>query len=164
MSSVAPQSPSHALARVARRSMMSTACTRCEIDNVTAAPSHKSGSKGAGVVTGAGLAAGLVAIAASSCCVLPIVFVGLGLGGAAAVLIPALAAFRPYLVAAAVLAVVAAWLIYLHRRPQLAIGAAGGRFDAARRAPIWLVLASAVVFLATIWQAWIEPLLLTWTR
>lgn len=130
----------------------------------TAAPSRKSGSKGAGVVTWTGLAAGLVAIAASSCCVLPILFVGLGLGGAAAALIPTLAVLRPYLLGAAVLAVVAGWVIYLRRRPKRAAAAAGETFGAARRAPIWLILASAVVLLAMVWQPWIEPLLLPWTR
>ena len=120
--------------------------------------------KGDGAVTGVGLAAGLAAIVASSCCVLPIVFVGLGLGSIAAVLIPTLAVLRPYLLGAAVLAVVAAWVIYARRRQACASDAACGTVGSARRAPLWLILASAIVPLALIWQPWIEPLLLPWIR
>jgi len=115
-------------------------------------------------VTGAGLVAGLAAIVASSCCVLPIVFVGLGLGSVAALLIPTLAALRPYLLAGAVLAVVAAWILYARRRPACATDTACATTGPSRRAPVWLVLASAIVLLALIWQPWIEPLLLAWLR
>jgi mercuric ion transport protein len=120
--------------------------------------------KGTGAVTGAGLAAGLAAIVASSCCVLPIVFVGLGLGSVAALLIPALAALRPYLLAGAMLAVVAAWILYARRRPASATDASCATSGPSRRAPVWLILASAIVLLALIWQPWIEPLLLPWLR
>jgi mercuric ion transport protein len=120
--------------------------------------------KGTAAVTGTGLAAGLAAIVASSCCVLPIVFVGLGLGSVAAVLIPTLAVLRPYLLGAAVLTILAAWVIYARRRQACASDAACGTVGSARRAPIWLVLASAIVLLALIWQPWIEPLLLRWIR
>lgn len=120
--------------------------------------------KGTGVVTGAGLAAGLAAIVASSCCVLPIVFVGLGLSSVAAVLIPTLAVLRPYLLAAAVLAVAAAWMIYARRRRTCVTDAACDTVGPGRRPPVWLVLASAIVLLALIWQPWIEPLLLPWIR
>lgn len=129
-----------------------------------ATPSQSPDGRGTGVVTGAGLAAGLAAIVASSCCVLPIVFVGLGLGSVAALLIPTLAVLRPYLLAAAVLAVVAAWINYARRRQACATEVACDTAGPTRRAPIWLVLASAVVFLALIWQPWIEPLLLPWIR
>jgi mercuric ion transport protein len=120
-------------------------------------------AKGGGVAAGAGLVAGLAAIVASSCCVLPIVFVGLGLGSVAAITIPTLAALRPYLLGAAVLAVVAAWAHYARRRAlcsvdMTCVGAP------ARRFPRWLVLASVVVFLALLWQPWIEPALLPLVR
>jgi mercuric ion transport protein len=96
--------------------------------------------------------------------VLPIVFVGLGLGSVAAVLIPTLAVLRPYLLGAGVLAVVAAWVIYARRRQACADDAACGIEGPARRVPIWLVLANTIVLLALIWQPWIEPLLLRWIR
>lgn len=130
----------------------------------TASQMQNPNGKSTGAVTGAGLAAGLAAIVASSCCVLPIVFVGLGLGSVAAVLIPTLAVLRPYLLGAAVLAVVAAWVIYARRRQACASDAACGNADSARRAPIWLILASGIVLLALIWQPWIEPLLLPLIR
>jgi mercuric ion transport protein len=120
--------------------------------------------KGTRVATGAGLAAGVAAIIASSCCVLPLVFIGLGLGGVAALLIPTLAALRPYLLAGAVLAVVTAWILYAPRRQVCATDASCATTGPARRAPAWLVLASAIVLLAFIWQPWIEPLLLPWLR
>jgi len=120
--------------------------------------------KGTGVATGAGLAAGVAAIVASSCCVLPIVFVGLGLGGVAALMIPTLAALRPYLLAGAMLAVVAAWILYARRRAVCATDASCATTGPSRRAPVWLVLASAIVLLALIWRPWIEPLLLPWLR
>lgn len=122
------------------------------------------GGKGPAAATGAGLAAGLAAIVASSCCVLPIVFVGLGLGSAAAVLIPTLAALRPYLLAVAVLAVAAAWVSHARRRRACATDADCKTRGPVRHTPVWLVLASAVVILALIWQSSIEPRLLPWVR
>ena len=115
-------------------------------------------------MTGAGLAAGLAAIVASSCCVLPIVFVGLGLGSVAALLIPTLAALRPYLLAGAIIAVAAAWILYTRRRQACAADASCATARPSRRAPVWLVFASVVALLALVWQPWIEPLLLSWLR
>jgi len=135
-----------------------------EVRVSTASQLHNPAGKGSGAVTSAGLAAGLAAIVASSCCVLPIVFVGLGLGSVAAVLIPTLAVLRPYLLGAAVLAVVAAWFIYARRRQACASDTACATVGPARRAPIWLVFASAIVLLALIWQPWIESLLLRLMR
>jgi mercuric ion transport protein len=121
---------------------------------------RSSTGKGARAATGAGLAAGLAGIVASSCCVLPIVFVGLGLGSVAAALIPTLAILRPYLLGAAALAIVVSWVTYARRRQALPSRGVCGTGIAARRVPLWLVLATAVVLLAFIWQPWIEPLLL----
>lgn len=136
-----------------------------EVRVPTASQAQTQNGKGIGAVTGAGLAAGLAAIVASSCCVLPIVFVGLGLGSVAAVLIPTLAVLRPYLLGAAVLAVVAAWVIYTRRRNACASDDAACSVEGpARHAPIWLGLASTILLLALIWQPWVEPLLLPWIR
>lgn len=133
-----------------------------EVSTTAQVPNLK--GRGIGAVTGAGLTAGLAAIVASSCCVLPIVFVGLGLGGVAAILIPPLASLRPYLLGAAVLAVIAAWLSYARRRRACASDAACAATGAGRCAPAWLALATAVVLLALIWQPLIEPRLLPWIR
>lgn len=113
---------------------------------------------------GAGLAAGLAGIVASSCCVLPLVLVGFGLGSVAAAIIPALAASRPYLLGAAVIAVAFGWVS--HVRGRRAAGAAtvcsvGAR---PRRTPLWLGLATGIVLLALSWQPLVEPWLLAWMR
>ena len=129
----------------------------------TAAERQGARHNSANLATGAGMAAGLVGIVASSCCVLPILLVGLGLGSVGAVLIPALAAARPFLLGVAVLAIVFAWI--MHGRRLRACKLDAGCETANRsHAPIWLILASAIVALALIWQSGVEPLLLPLTR
>ena len=105
-------------------------------------------AKGARLASGGDLAAGLAGILASSCCVLPLVFVGVGLGSVAAAVIPALAASRPYLLAAAVVAVAVGWVSHVR----------------GRRASLCLGLTTAVVVLALIRQQLVEPRLLAWMR
>lgn len=135
-----------------------------EAEVSTSSPVRSAAGAGTRAATGAGLAAGLAGIVASSCCVLPIVFVGLGLGSTAAVLIPTLAELRPYLLGAAALAVLIGWVTYARGRQACAIDGACSTSVSARRAPIWLALATAVVPLAMVWQPWIEPVLLRWMR
>ena len=122
------------------------------------------GGDGSSVAAGAGFAAGLLGIVASSCCVLPILLVGAGLGGIGATLIPTLAALRPYFLGAAVLAIAAAWVVHLRRSRVCATDAACAAPARSRRAPLWLVSVSAVVLLAIVWQATVEPWLLAWVR
>lgn len=121
-------------------------------------------AKGARVAGGTGVVAGIAGIVASSCCVLPIVLAGFGLGSVAAAVIPALAALRPYLLAAAVLAVVFAWVGHARSRRAASEGATCGPAAPPRRALVWLGLASVVVLLALIWQPLVEPRLLVWMR
>lgn len=125
---------------------------------------ENSDSGATGVLSGASLVAGLAAVVASSCCVLPIVFLALGLGTVAASLIPMLATLRPYLLAAAGLAVVTAWFLYFRRRAACESSRDCGNGLATRRHQIWLVLSTAIVPLALIWQPWIEPFLLSLMR
>jgi mercuric ion transport protein len=119
---------------------------------------------------GAGLTAGLAGIVASSCCVLPLVLAGLGLGSATFAVLPVLAAARPYLLGAAVLALGIAW--FAHLRP-LRAGDAGAKCSsdgatgtvcatdvAPRRAHSWLGIVTAIVGLALVWQSLVEPKLL----
>jgi mercuric ion transport protein len=117
-------------------------------------------SSPAGWFTGTGLTAGLAGIVASSCCVLPLVLAGFGLGGVSLSLVPALAVARPYLLGAAVLALAIAWIVHLRARRACATDGACADDLHARRSPWWLVLATAVVLLALVWQASIEPQLL----
>jgi len=105
----------------------------------------------------AGLGAGLAGIVASSCCVLPLVFAGFGIGGATFAVLPVLAAWRPHLLGAAVLALVLAWSLHLRqRRACRADATCSGAVARDRR---WIALAaiSAVVLLAIVWQPLIEP-------
>jgi len=113
---------------------------------------------------GTSVAAGIAGILASSCCVLPIVFVAFGLGSVAAAVIPALAVLRPYLLAIAVLAVAVGWVCHMRAWRLASEGAACGAAAPPRRALVWLGLASLVVLLALTWQSVIEPRLLVWMR
>jgi mercuric ion transport protein len=119
---------------------------------------------GGTLFAGAGLSAGLAGIVASSCCVLPLVFAGFGLGGATFAVLPVLAAWRPYLLGAAVLALVAAWSLHLRRRR--ACRADAGCAGAVARDRRWIALAaiSAVVLASLVWQPLVEPRLLLLLR
>jgi mercuric ion transport protein len=123
-----------------------------------------SSAKRARMAGGAGLAAGLAGIFASSCCVLPLVLVAFGLGSAGAAVIPALAALRLYLIAAAILAVAVGWLSHLRGWRTERVGTACAAAAAKRPVPLWLGLASAVVLLALAWQPLVEPWLLARMR
>jgi hypothetical protein len=88
----------------------------------------------------------------------------MGFGSVGAVLIPTLSTLRPYLLGAALLAVAAAWILHARRPRACAADAACVISSPARRAPLWLVVASVIVLLAIVWQPLIEPRLLTWVR
>lgn len=119
---------------------------------------------GGALFAGAGLSAGLAGIAASSCCILPLVFAGFGLGGATFAVLPVLAAWRPYLLGAAVLALAAAWVVQLRRHSACA--ADGDCAPAAGRARglARLAAVSVVVLLSLVWQPLVEPRLLLLLR
>ena len=96
------------------------------------------------------LAAGLGAVIASSCCVLPLTFGGLGAGASVFAVLAWLADYRtPMLVISAAL-VVTAWALYFRRH-------------GARRTAAALVLASILVAMAASWP-WIETPLLKIVR
>jgi mercuric ion transport protein len=115
-------------------------------------------------LAGAGLGAGLAAIAASSCCVLPLVFAGFGLGGATFAVLPVLAAWRPYLLGAAVLALAAAWVVQLRRSSACAANGECAPAAGRKRGLTWLAAVSAVVLLSIVWQPLVEPQLLLLIR
>jgi mercuric ion transport protein len=114
-----------------------------------------------GWLTGSGALAGLLGMLASSCCVLPIVMLNLGIAGTAAVLIPWLATWRLPVLLAGGLLLAAGW--YSHWCAPRACGSACGAV-ASRAGPIGLSLASAVWLLALSWSTWVEPVLLRWVR
>jgi mercuric ion transport protein len=112
----------------------------------------------------AGLAAtvGLGALAASSCCVLPLALAGLGASGAVFSAFESLVGMRPYLLGGAALALVAAWAVFLRRR-RLACDANGACVAPATstRNVALLGLGTFVVALSFAWGAFIEPVLLS---
>jgi mercuric ion transport protein len=97
-----------------------------------------------------GLATGLGATVAASCCVLPLVIGGLGAGAGVFAVLEVLANYRvPLLLVSSVL-VACAWVLYFRRR--------GSRNTAAA-----LALASVLVLTAASWN-WFEPSLLKIVR
>ncbi len=119
---------------------------------------------GGTLLAGAGLGAGLAGIVASSCCVLPLVFAGFGAGGATFAVLPVLAAWRPYLLGAAVIALGAAWWMYLRRQRACRVDAACAASSARDRRRIALAAISVVVLVSLLWQPLIEPRILLWLR
>jgi hypothetical protein len=79
------------------------------------------------------------ALVAAACCVLPMVLVLLGVGGAWGAIVARAAVPAPWLVAVSVVLVVAAWLAALRTRPPR-----GGR----------ATLALATVAAAAAWTVW----------
>ncbi len=114
-----------------------------------------SNSKATTVTGLAALTAGLAGIAASSCCVLPLVLATSGLGSLAAALVPTLAAWKGAILGVAVALIGAAWFVYLRRNGR------DVRNTALRRpVPRYLMVVTAVVLVALLWGPFIEyPLL-----
>jgi len=116
----------------------------------------------AGLFAGAGAVVGLTALVSSSCCVVPLALAGLGATGAAFSGLLFLAAIRSYLLGAAALALLAGWALCLSRRRPVACNSDG---TCAAPATSWrtigfLTLGSIFVGLATVWEPYIEPMIL----
>lgn len=116
--------------------------------------------KTGGYLAAAGLATGLGAVVASSCCVLPVALAGLGAGAGVFAALEALAPLRWPLIALSMLAVAFAWWAYLCRR-SIACAADGACAPRPRRSAVAIVLGLATLLLATAvaWEA-VEPALL----
>lgn len=116
----------------------------------------------AGPLASVGAFLGLGAIAAGGCCVLPLAFAGVGLGGSWLGGLTVLAPYQPYIVAGAGVVLGAAWLLALRRRAVCAADARSGtcRAAAPRRATyLALAVATKLFLLGAAWP-WIEPHLL----
>lgn len=114
-------------------------------------------SGGSGAFAGLGLFSGLGAVAAKSCCILPLVLASTGLGGAW--LSRELMAYQPYFLGVVWLAVALAWGVAIRRKrivcaPDGSCETTAGR----RRGPALLVISTLIVALATVWE-WIDPAL-----
>ena len=105
---------------------------------------------------GLGLFSGFGAVAAKSCCLLPLVLASSGLGGAW--LSQELITYRPYFLAVAWIAVAAAWLFAVRRRRVACAPGEACNAPAKGQGLALLTLSTLTVGLATIWE-WIEPIL-----
>ncbi len=109
-------------------------------------------SRRGGLLAGAGL---LGALLASSCCIVPLAFVTLGIGGAWMSNLTALEPYKPYFVAVTLLMLGAGfWHVYIRPRRACAAGSycaspASGRIS---RTLLWL--ATAIVLLAATINYW----------
>jgi mercuric ion transport protein len=116
----------------------------------------------AGPLASFGAVLGLGAIAAGGCCVLPLAFAAVGLGGSWLGGLTALAPYQPYIVAGAAAVLAAAWFMALRRRAACAAEASSGTCRAAgpRRATyVALAVATKLFLIGAAWP-WIEPHLL----
>ncbi len=100
------------------------------------------GSRSTGITLGTALGA---ALAASACCLGPLVLAGLGVGGAAA--FSGLTAYRPFLLGATGLALASAFH-FAYRRPACASGACAT--EGPRRKKVRIALWSAIVLTALV--------------
>lgn len=125
---------------------------------------HEPSSVGVGSVAALGAITGLGALAASSCCVLPLVLGGLGASAGVFTVLGVLAPLRVPLMAASVLAVVVGWFFYARRR-QVACGP-DGSCTAPRRSPAVMVLLSLATILIAAAAAggYFEPTLIKMLR
>jgi mercuric ion transport protein len=102
----------------------------------------------------------LSAVAASSCCILPLVLFGLGASGAWIASLTALAPYQPYFIAGALAFLSAGFYFAYRKRPatcEEGSACASPRRSRAVRAVLWL---AAVVVLAAIAFPYLAPSLL----
>ncbi|MGH1572324.1 mercuric transporter MerT family protein [Methylobacterium oryzae CBMB20] len=112
-------------------------------------------------LAGLGAVAGLGALAASSCCALPVALAGLGATGAVFGGLAMLASIRPVLLGGAALALLVGWGLFLRRRAT-ACDMAGPCTSTgpSRRTAASLGIGTALVTLALVWEPYLEPVVL----
>ncbi len=107
-----------------------------------------------------GLVAGLGAVIASSCCVVPLGLAALGAGAGVLGGLELLAEWRVPFLSASALAIVGGWGAWWWRRPDACVVGSSCAAPARSRATLVLLLcASAVVLAAASW-GYIDPMLL----
>ena len=110
---------------------------------------------------GLGTVAGLGALAASSCCALPVALAGLGATGAVFGGLAILASIRPILLGGAALALLVGWGLFLRRRATAcAMAGSCASPGPSRRTAALLGIGTALVALALVWEPYLEPLVL----
>lgn len=133
--------------------MMGTVEQNDSADKVAAGGDPQRG--GTGACAGIGIFSGLGAVAAKSCCVLPLLLASSGLGGAW--ISRALLPYQPYFIATAWLAVALAWVLAIRRRrAACAPGEPCHRGRAGWVSYALLAFSTFIVGLASAWER-IEP-------
>lgn len=113
-------------------------------------------------LAGLGALLGLGAIAAGGCCILPLAFAAIGIGGSWLGGLTALAPYRPYVVITAGLVLAAAWVVAIRRRRTCASDAPSDCRGTGPGRTTYLALALATkLFLVGAAWPWIEPVLLS---
>ncbi|MCB4806299.1 MULTISPECIES: mercuric transporter MerT family protein [Methylobacterium] len=110
---------------------------------------------------GLGTVAGLGALAASSCCALPMALAGLGATGAVFGGLTMLASIRPLLLGGAALALLVGWALFFRRRATAcAMAGPYASTGPSRRTAVLLGMGTALVALALVWEPYLEPAVL----
>ncbi|WP_409567372.1 mercuric transporter MerT family protein [Methylobacterium sp. J-092] len=110
---------------------------------------------------GLGTVAGLGALAASSCCALPVALLGIGATGAVFSGLAMLASIRPLLLGGAALALLVGWALFFRSRATTcAMAGPCASTGSSRRTVALLGLGSALVALALVWEPYLEPVVL----
>ena len=107
-----------------------------------------------------GLAAGLGAVVASSCCVIPLGLAALGAGAGMLGGLEAIAAWRIPLLSVSALAIVGGWSAWWLKRPVACASGASCASPQRSRATLALLLCASVMVLAAASWGHIDPMLL----
>lgn len=110
-----------------------------------------------------GVVAGLGAVVASSCCVIPLGLAALGAGASVLGGLEAVAAWRVPLLFVSALAIVGGWGAWMKRPVACASGASCASPERSRSTLSLLLCASAIVLAAASWS-YIDPMLLELLR
>ncbi|WP_354405177.1 mercuric transporter MerT family protein [Methylobacterium radiotolerans] len=114
-----------------------------------------------GWFAGLGTLAGLGALAASSCCALPVALASLGATGAVFGGLAVLASIRLLLLGGATLALLVGWWLFFHRRAAACdMDGPCASAGPSRRTAALLGLGTALVALALVWEPYLEPMAL----
>jgi mercuric ion transport protein len=114
-----------------------------------------------GLLAGLGTVAGMGALAASSCCALPVALAGLGATGAVFGGLRLLVDLRPFLLGGAALALLIGWGVLVRNgRPTCPEDGRCGHARTRRRTAALLGSGTILVGLALAWDPYVEPLVL----
>jgi mercuric ion transport protein len=119
-----------------------------------------------GWFAGVGAAIGFGAIAASSCCVLPLALASLGVTGAVfGGPLEMLASLRLFLFGGAAFALAVGWVLFFRRRSVACdTGGSCAVPESSKRTVTLLGVGTAIIGIATVWQPYVEPILLNLMR